>query len=138
MIILKNYILPIFIILLITFAAAFISPFFWLFASAGILLHFLMGISVFLVWQQRKVSNTKTALIFFIIQLALYAIWLVIFFGFHSPKFAFLEIIILWLFILLTLIKFYKINKIAGLLLVPYILWVSFFSMSNFFVWILN
>jgi len=49
-----------------------------------------------------------------------------------------LEIIILWLLILLTLIKFYKIQKIAGLLLVPYLLWVSFASFLNIFVWLLN
>lgn len=114
------------------------SPPNWLFAPAWTLLYILMGISAFLIWKKRDNLKTKQALIFYSIQLILNALWSIIFFGMHNLGLAFLEIIILWMFILITLIKFYKINKTAGLLFVPYLLWVSFASILNFAVWMLN
>ena len=110
-----------------------------LFSPVWIILFLLMGISLFLVWQKNlKDNKVKIALVFFAIQLVLNILWSILFFGLQSPLLAFIEIIILWLAILLTILKFIKVSKPAGLLLLPYILWVSFAALLNFFLWNLN
>jgi len=155
----KKYLFSLLISILVVFSAGFIGSLFttpnistwyafinkpsfsppnWLFAPAWTLLYILMAISAFLIWQERDNLKTKQALTFYGIQLILNTLWSIIFFGMHNPGLASLEIIILWLFILITLIKFYKINKTAGLLFIPYLLWVSFASILNLFVWMIN
>jgi len=111
----------------------------WLFSPVWITLFFLMGISSFIIWNKGlEIKGVKTSLIIFDIQLALNVFWSFLFFGLHSPFYAFVEIIILWLAILLTIVKFFKISKTAGLLLLPYILWVSFAAILNFCLFRLN
>jgi len=111
----------------------------WIFAPAWILLYTLMGIAAFLIWNRRNgKKKIKTALVLFSVQLVLNSLWSIIFFGLHLPQYAFLEILVLWVFILLTLLSFYKISKPAGLLLLPYILWVSFATILNLSIMILN
>ena len=111
----------------------------WIFAPAWILLYTLMGIAAFLIWNRRNgKKKIKTALVLFSVQLVLNSLWSIIFFGLHLPQYAFLEILVLWVFILLTLLSFYKISKPAGLLLLPYILWVSFAAILNLSIMILN
>jgi benzodiazapine receptor len=111
----------------------------WIFAPVWTLLFLLMGISLYLIWE-RGLENKKvrTAIFIFSVQLALNIVWSVIFFGLQAPLYAFVEIIILWLAILITIISFYKISKLAAFLLLPYILWVSFASILNFSIMILN
>lgn len=110
-----------------------------IFSPVWIALFLLMGISLFLVWQKnQKDKKVKIALLFFTVQLVLNILWSVIFFGLKSPLLAFIEIIILWFAILLTILKFLKVSKPAGALLLPYILWVSFAAFLNFFLWNLN
>lgn len=111
----------------------------WLFSPVWITLFLLMGISLFLVWKKgMKERIVKVGLSLFAIQLMLNILWSILFFGLKSPLLAFIEIIILWFAILLTILKFFKISKPAGLLLLPYILWVSFAAFLNFFLWNLN
>lgn len=111
----------------------------WIFAPVWTTLFVLMGISAFLIWQKGlERREVKTALTIFAIQLALNVLWSVLFFGLHSPGFAFIEIIILWLAILTSIITFVKISKVAAWLLAPYILWVSFAGYLNFMIWALN
>jgi translocator protein len=111
----------------------------WLFAPAWTTLFILMGIALFLIWMKDfKEKGVKTAIAFFIIQLALNVAWSFCFFYWKMPFWALVDIAILWFFILLTLIKFWKINKAAGALLIPYLLWVSFASLLNYSVWRLN
>ncbi len=110
------------------------SPPNWIFGPAWILLYILMGISVYLIWQKGE----KQALWLFWIHLFFNATWSIIFFGLQSPFWALLNIIIIWLFIITLMIKFWKINKWATYLLVPYFLWVSFASILNYFIWYLN
>ena len=145
--------------LLITFVAAFIGSSFtapnivswystlikpsfappnWLFAPAWTILYILMAVAAFLIWQSRNNSQAKCALTFYFFQLALNSLWSIVFFGLHNPQLAFFEILVLWVLILITLLKFYKIQRTAGLLLIPYLLWVSFASILNLFVWLLN
>ena len=109
----------------------------WLFAPAWITLYTLMGISLYLVWNKRD-KRVKEAISIFFVQLVLNSIWSILFFGLQSPFLAFIEIIILWIAILFTILKFYRISKNAGLLLIPYIIWVSFALILNFSIWWLN
>ena len=104
----------------------------WVFAPVWTLLFLLMGISLYLVWQK------KNNLFWFWIQLILNLFWSVLFFGLRSPQFAFYEILILWLAILMTIIKFRQYNKTASMLLWPYLAWVSFASFLNYSIMILN
>lgn len=117
----------------------FFTPPNWLFGPVWIILYILMAIAVFFIWEIKPVSdNRQKALIIFFVQLLLNTIWSIIFFGFKNPSVAFGSIILLWFLILLTIIKFYKLNKTAGFLLIPYILWVSYASLLNLAIVILN
>ncbi|HEX7401977.1 MAG TPA: TspO/MBR family protein [candidate division Zixibacteria bacterium] len=102
-------------------------------------LFLLMGISAYLIWRKGlQDKNVKMALIIFIVQLGLNVIWSILFFGLHSPFSAFMEIIILWLVILATFLYFMKISKPAGILLIPYLIWVAFAAILNYHLWKLN
>lgn len=108
----------------------------WVFGPVWTILYFLIGVSFYLIWINKK--KTKKAIWIFIIQLVLNALWSILFFGLQSPLAAFIEIIVLWIAILATIISFYKISKHAAYLLIPYILWVSFASVLNFAIMYLN
>lgn len=115
------------------------SPPNWLFGPVWITLYILMGISVYLVWQ--KIEKNKTArgaLWLFWIHLFFNAIWSIIFFGLQNPGLAFINIIIIWLLIIALIVKFWQINRWASYFLIPYLLWVSFASVLNYFIWYLN
>lgn len=111
----------------------------WIFAPVWTTLFFLMGVSLYLVWEKGlKEKKVKIALGFFSAQLLLNVLWSVIFFGLQQPLYAFIEIIILWTAILLTILKFYKISKPAAYLLMPYTLWVGFAAVLNYSLWMIN
>ena len=111
----------------------------WIFGPVWTTLYLLMGVALFLVWRRGpKTAGVKAALVLFIIQLVLNVLWSVLFFGFHRPALAFFEIMVLWVFILLTMLKFFGLSRPGGWLLFPYLLWVSFASVLNFFLWRLN
>lgn len=116
-----------------------LNPPAWIFGPVWTLLYFFMGVSAFLIWQNGYAQKRiKSALGVFAVQLILNALWSVLFFGLHNPGMAFVEIIILWVSILATIIIFQGISKPAALLLMPYILWVSFATYLNYSIWILN
>ena len=104
------------------------------------LLYIMMGIAAGLVWGQldNRVDEVRKALVLFAIQLLLNGLWSVLFFGLKNPLLALLEIIILWLIIYETYVKFSKINNIAGYLMLPYLLWVAFATVLNGSIWFLN
>lgn len=112
----------------------------WVFAPVWTLLYIMMGVAAGLVWDRFSFDKgaVKKALVFFVIQLVLNAIWSYLFFGLHNPMLAGLEIILLWLMIYETYFQFTKINKVAGYLLVPYLVWVAFAAVLNASVWWLN
>lgn len=110
----------------------------WIFAPVWITLYLLMGLAAHLVWQNRTVPGAKWALAFYLIQLILNTFWSIIFFGMQNPELAFFEIIALLVFIIITTVLFWRINSIAGMLMIPYILWVSFATFLNFTLWQLN
>jgi len=111
----------------------------WVFAPVWITLFVLMGVSAYLIWNEGLQNrNVRVALLIFGIQLVLNMLWSFLFFKLQSPLYAFFEIIILWVVIILTITNFFKISKIAGLLLIPYIIWVSFAAILNFSIVRLN
>ena len=114
------------------------NPSNWIFAPVWTLLFLMMGISLYFVLIKRKSNSTKNGLILFSIQLGLNVVWSVIFFGFRNIIFAFIEIIFLWIFIALTIYKFWFIDKRSSYLLFPYLFWVTFASILNFYIWRLN
>ncbi|MBX7041782.1 MAG: tryptophan-rich sensory protein [Ignavibacteria bacterium] len=111
----------------------------WVFGPVWTFLYILMGISLFLVWKEGP-GNTKVkpAMLMFWVQLGLNILWSVVFFGMRNISGGLLVIILLWVSILFTILRFRKISAVAGTLLVPYILWVTFASALNFFFYRLN
>jgi translocator protein len=102
-------------------------------------LYILMGISVFLVWQKGLATDgALLAFTLFWIQLALNALWSVIFFGFKSKGGGVITIILLWLLILATIITSFRVSVWAGSLLVPYLVWVTIASYLNIGIWLMN
>ncbi|MGB9132786.1 MAG: TspO/MBR family protein [Methanosarcina sp.] len=117
----------------------FFNPPSWVFFPVWISLYTLMGISLYIVWEKGlQESEAKIGVLIFGIQLGLNSLWSVLFFGLKSPYYAFVEIIFLWLAVFLTIIQFRKISKIASYLLLPYIIWISFAALLNYYIWILN
>ena len=111
----------------------------WLFPPAWTLLFLLMGTALYLVVQEWSAkTNVKGALTVFGVQLLLNLSWSAAFFGLHSPSKAFGVIVLLWLAIVLTIVKFRAVSPTAGYRLIPYLLWVSFASFLNFTIWQLN
>ncbi len=111
----------------------------WVFAPVWTILYILMALAAFLVWRQGLAKpGVKSALLLFILQLVLNVAWSFIFFAQHSPFFAYLDIMALWITIVLTSVLFYQITRPAAWLMIPYLLWVSFAAVLNFAVWRLN
>ena len=101
-------------------------------------LYALMAIAAWLVWRSGGFRLNRTALLLFGVQLALNALWSWLFFAWHLGAWAFADIIVLWLFIAATLVAFWRVRPMAGTLLIPYLLWVSFAAALNYSVWQLN
>ena len=114
------------------------SPPNWIFGPVWTTLYFLMGVAIFLILDKKITRAKNNILILFSLQLFLNFLWSNIFFGLHLPLWAFIEIIFLWINILLLVILFWKYSKPASILLVPYLLWVSFASLLNLLIVILN
>ncbi|HSY10652.1 MAG TPA: TspO/MBR family protein [Verrucomicrobiae bacterium] len=109
----------------------------WIFGPVWTTLYLLMAVSAWLVWREYGRGALPALLIFFA-QLALNIAWSGIFFGSRMPGVAFVEIVILWLAILFTIFVFYFLVPLAALLLVPYVLWVTYASYLNWGIWRLN
>lgn len=118
----------------------FFNPPNWIFAPVWTLLYIMMGFAAGRVWNKIDTNekNVKKAFLFFIIQLALNALWSYLFFGLRNPMLASFEIILLWLMIYETYLQFKKIDKVSGYLLLPYLAWVSFATILTFSIWYLN
>lgn len=114
-----------------------ITPPSWVFGPVWTLLYALMGISASII-SQKKEQGKSVGMTVFYLQLLLNFLWTVIFFGMRSPFAGLVEIFILWIFIAVTIILFWKLSPSAALLLVPYLLWTSFASVLNFQFWRIN
>ncbi|MFH1561103.1 MAG: TspO/MBR family protein, partial [Patescibacteria group bacterium] len=98
-------------------------------------LYTLMGISLYLISRSK---NKQKALKLFFLQLGLNTLWSILFFGLKSPLLALIEIVVLWIMILLTILETKKVSLQPALLLIPYLLWVSFAAVLNLSVVLLN
>ena len=107
------------------------------FAIVWPILYVLMGIGAAIIWQSRH-RTRKRALRIYILQLLFNALWSVIFFTFQAYYLAFVWLILLWIMILNMIFAFYRINRLAGLMQIPYLLWVSFAAYLNYSIWLLN
>lgn len=127
-----------------TWYALINKPFFtppnWVFAPVWTLLYIMIGFAAGSVWNKINTdeTNVKKAFLFFLIQLALNALWSYLFFGLRNPMLASFEIILLWLMIYETYVQFKKVDKVSGYLLLPYLAWVSFATILTFSIWYLN
>lgn len=121
-----------------TLKKPFFTPPDWIFGPVWISLFMLMGVSLFMVLRRQEHPQFKITLTFFLIQLIFNILWSAAFFGLRSPLLGLIDIGLLWGAILLTIQHFLRISKMAGLLLMPYIVWVSFAVVLNFSLWILN
>jgi benzodiazapine receptor len=111
----------------------------WLFGPVWISLYTLMGIALYLVWARGfREKKSRMALGIFAVQLGLNAAWSFLFFGLQSPFLGLMGIIPLWILIALNIWAFRRIDRRAGYLLVPYIVWVSIAAALNYYVWVLN
>lgn len=109
------------------------SPPNWLFGPVWTILYTFIGISLYLIW-----TNKKGSLKLFFFHLFLNSIWSPIFFGAKNLGIAFFVILLMDITLIIIIRNFYKINKVAGIILIPYLLWISFASLLNFSIWKLN
>lgn len=101
-------------------------------------LYLMMAMAAWLVWKPAGLKSAAMPLMLFAVQLVLNIAWSWIFFSMHKPGWAFAEIVILWLAIVGTTVTFFRCSKIAGWLMIPYLVWVSFAGVLNFTIWRLN
>ena len=97
-----------------------------------------MGIAAWLVWRVDGFRASRAALTLFLVQLAVNALWSWLFFAWQLGALAFADIVVLWLLIVATLVSFWRVRPLAGILLLPYLLWVSIATALNFSLWHLN
>ena len=109
-----------------------------IFGPVWSVLYVLMGVAAWLVWRRAGFSDAGAALIVFVVQLVLNALWSYLFFGLHRPDMAFFDIVALWAVILVVVVLFWREDRLAGGLMVPYAVWVTFASYLNFVLWRLN
>ena len=110
----------------------------WIYPLVWAAFYLLMGLALFLVWRRAGEKRVRPAVIAFVVQLALHPVWSLAFFGLHSPLAGLVVIVLLCIAILITISLFLRISKAAALLLVPYVLWVSFAGVLNYSFVMLN
>lgn len=111
----------------------------WIFGPVWTMLYIMMGVAAFVVWQRGWGSaGVRAAITAFAVQLVLNGLWSILFFGLRSPGLALIEIVVLWLAIAATAVLFWRVATVAGALIVPYLLWVSFAAVLNASIWWLN
>ncbi len=126
-----------------TWYAGLVKPTFnppgWIFGPVWTLLYFMMGVALFLVIKDGLTpQRVRVAAGVFIVQLVLNGLWSYIFFGLRSPGWALSDITALWLSIVLCIVLFLRISRAAGILLLPYLAWVTFAAVLNSAIWRLN
>ena len=110
----------------------------WVFGPVWTALYGMMAVAAWLIWRQRRHRPIAAPICLFVVQLVFNAAWSPLFFGLHRPGLAFADIVLLWVSLAATLWMFGKRRTVAGLLLTPYLLWVSFAAALNFAIWRLN
>jgi tryptophan-rich sensory protein len=114
------------------------APFAGYFGPIWTLLYLLMALAAWLVWRERGFAGASTALTLFVLQLVLNALWSWLFFAWHLGGLAFLDVVLLAVLIAATMVAFWRIRPLAGVLLLPYLAWVLFAAALNYRIWQLN
>ncbi|WP_298635328.1 TspO/MBR family protein [uncultured Umboniibacter sp.] len=109
-----------------------------LFGPVWALLYTMMAVSVWMIWRQADWRLKRLAIKLFCAQLVVNSLWSWVFFAWQLGDVAFINIVVLWLFIAVTLVVFWRSSKLAAVLLVPYLLWVSFAGALNLSLWLAN
>lgn len=116
-----------------------LSPPGWLFPVVWTILYTLMGLASYLVLVAEAEQEKKMeALLFYAAQLIVNFFWPIIFFNLEWYLFAFFWLILLWVLVFMTFRRFYQISDLAGYLLIPYLVWLTFAAYLNLGIWILN
>jgi tryptophan-rich sensory protein len=109
----------------------------WLFGPVWTVLYLAMAVAAWMVWR-RGTPAAAAAMAAFAVQLAFNVAWSALFFGLRSPAFAMLDIVLLWLAIAATIACFLRVSIPAGLIMLPYLAWVTFAAALNFAIWRMN
>ena len=107
----------------------------WLFGPVWTTLFTMMGIAAWLVWRVASHGAARGTLVLFVVHLAVNALWSWLFFAWNLGLWAFLELLLLWVLIAAVIAGFWRFSRVAALLLVPYLCWVSFAGALNFWLW---
>ena len=110
----------------------------WLFGPVWSVLYVLIGVAAWLVWRKHGFNGASRALGLFIVQLVANALWTWLFFKWQLGAVALVEIVVLWLLIAATIASFWHLHRLAALMLVPYLAWVSYAAALTFALWRLN
>jgi benzodiazapine receptor len=110
----------------------------WLFGPVWTVLYVLMAIAAWLVWRRHGFAGAGAALKLYLVQLLFNALWTWLFFAWRLGSVALAEIVLLWLLIAATIVLFWRLHRLAAVLLLPYLAWVSFATALNFTLWRLN
>lgn len=110
----------------------------WLFGTVWTTLYVMMAVAAWLVWRKRHVMRVDLCLFVFLLHLVIQALWSGIFFGLGQAGWAMLDILILGAMITWLMCCFWRVSRLAGWLFLPYLLWVTFASILNATIWILN
>lgn len=110
----------------------------WVFGPVWTALYTLMAVAAWRVWRRGGFGTRRRELVVFLVHLVLNALWSPCFFGLHSPALGLAEIVLLWGALVATLVLFWRVDRLAGALFVPYLAWVSFAAFLNFTLWRLN
>jgi tryptophan-rich sensory protein len=108
------------------------------FGPVWTILYALMGIAAWLVWRSAGFRAHRSALVLFLLQLAFNALWSWLFFAWHRGGFAFADLVLLDILVIATLVYFWRVRVLAGVLLIPYLIWILFASALNYSIWQLN
>ncbi len=110
----------------------------WVFGPVWTTLYLMMGTAMWIVWRSHSFPTIRFPIAIFVTQLLLNSLWSIIFFTLHNPALAFCELLLLWIAIALTMKSFWPFSRLAAVLLIPYLCWVSFAGVLNFTIWQLN
>jgi len=125
-----------------TFYAELVQPTWappaWLFGPVWTALFAAMGVAAFLVWTRRDRAGARGALGLFVVQLVANGLWSWLFFAWREGLWSFVDIVVLWLLIVATVVTFWRVHRAAGVLLLPYLAWVTFAAVLNFVLWRTN
>lgn len=109
-----------------------------LFGPVWTVLYLMMAVAAWMVWKARNFIGARVALLLFAVQLVLNALWSWLFFAWHQGALAFLELLLLWVTVLLTTNLFWRVRSAAGMLMVPYLVWLTFAGVLTLVIWRTN